>query len=132
VEMAVALVALLLAVLTVAVLYRWQEVAGRASGSGSGDIVAVGESASGEAISELAPMRTDSTPSAVGLPMPEKPFPGQRTPPCTRHGEVVIRDGCWYRLGDAPPPCKDDAYDWNGACFLPSYPARRKPTSQQP
>jgi hypothetical protein len=131
-EMAVAVVGLLLAVLTVAVFHRGQEVARTGSGSGGGDIVAVGDSASGAAISALAPMRTDSTPSAVGLPMPEKPFPGQRTPPCTRHGEVEIRGGCWYRLADALPPCKEDAYDWNRACYLPSYPARRHPTTQQP
>jgi hypothetical protein len=131
-EMAVALVMLLLAVLTAAVLYRGQEVARRDSAAGGGDIVAVGDSASGAAILALAPMRTDSAPPSVGLPMPEKPFPGQRTPPCTRHGEVEIRGGCWYALRDALPPCKEDAYDWNRACYLPSYPARRQPTSQPP
>jgi hypothetical protein len=131
-ELAVAWVALLLAMLTVAVLYPGQEVGRTGSGSGGGDIVAVGDSASGAAITELSPMRKDGTPSAVGLPMPEKPFPGQRTPPCTRHGEVEIRGGCWYRLADALPPCKEDAYDWNKACYLASYPARRQPTTQQP
>jgi hypothetical protein len=131
-EMAVALVGLMLAVLTVAVLYRGQDVARTASGSGGGDIVAVGDSANGAAVSALAPMRTNSTPSAVGLPMPEKPFPGQRTPPCNRNGEVELRGGCWYRLGDATLPCREDAYEWNRACYLPSYPARRQPTSQQP
>jgi hypothetical protein len=129
-EMAVALMGLLLAGLFVAVLYHEQDADKVATGSADGDIVAVGDSASGAATSELAPMRTDSTPRAVGLPMPEKPFPGQRTPPCTRHGEVEIRGGCWYALRDALPPCKEDAYDWNRACYLPSYPARRQPTSQ--
>jgi hypothetical protein len=131
-EMAVALVGLLIAVLTVAALYREQKIGETALGSGDGDIVAVGDSASGASISALAPMRTDGTLPAVGLPMPEKPYPGQRTPPCNRHGEVEIRGGCWYRLGDAPPPCTDDAYEWKKACYLPSYPARRQPTSQPP
>jgi hypothetical protein len=45
---------------------------------------------------------------------------------------VEIRGGCWYALRDALPPCKEDAYDWNRACYLPSYPARRQQTSQQP
>ncbi len=76
-EMAVALIGMLLAVLAVAVLYRGQEGGRTASGSGGGDIVAVGDSASGEAVSALAPVRTDGSPTAVGLPMPEKPFPGQ-------------------------------------------------------
>jgi hypothetical protein len=131
-EMAVAVVGLLLAVLTVAVLYRGREESRTLSGSGSGDIVAVGDNASSAAISALAPMRTDSKPSAVGLPMPEKPFPGQRTSPCNRNGEVELRGGCWYALRDATLPCREDAYDWNGACYLPSYPARRQPTTQQP
>ncbi len=131
-EMAVALVGLLLTMLTVVILHRRQEVARTAAGSGGGDIVAVGDSASGAPILALAPMRTDITPPAVGLPMPEKPFPGQRTPPCNRNGEVELRGGCWYRLGDATLPCREDAYEWNGACYLPSYPARRQQTSEQP
>jgi hypothetical protein len=135
-EMAVAIVGLLLAVLAVAVLYRGQEVTRKASGAGGGDIVAVGDSASGAAISELAPIRTDSMPLAVGLPMPENPFPGQRTPPCNRVGEVTIRGGCWYELARAKPPCKEvgkeDAYAWQGACYLPAYPHGRQPTSQPP
>jgi hypothetical protein len=130
-EMALAIVGLLLAVLTVAVLYRGQE-GKTASSADGGDIVAVGDSVSTMPVSALAPMRTDSAPSALGKPMPEKPFPGQRTPPCTRHGETEIRGGCWYALRDAPQPCKEDAYDWNGACYLPSYPARRQQTSQPP
>jgi len=131
-EMAVALVGLLLAVLTVAVLYRGPEVGKTTSGPGGDDIVAVGDGASRAAVLALAPMRTDSAPSAIGLHMPDKPFPGQRTPPCNRNGEVEVRGGCWYALRDATLPCREDAYDWNGACYLPSYPARRQPTTQQP
>jgi hypothetical protein len=125
----VALGGLLLAGLTVAGLYS--ESGGPKTGRGvrGGDSAAVGDSFSAAAAT-LAPMHTDGTPSAIGLPMPENPFPGQRTPPCTRHGEVVVCGGCWYRLADALPPCKEDAYDWNGACYLPSYPARRQQTSQ--
>jgi serine/threonine protein kinase len=130
-EMALAIVGLLLVVLTTVALYRGREDQAGSVADGS-DIVAVGDNANSRPISALAPMHTDGTPSAVGKPMPEKPFEGQRTPPCTRHGETEIRSGCWYALRDAPPPCREDAYDWNGACYLPSYPARRQPTSQPP
>ncbi|WP_224243490.1 serine/threonine-protein kinase [Hyalangium gracile] len=132
VEMAVALLGLLLAALSVALLYRGQGLAGMASAivSPKGERVAVGDSITPSAT--LAPMRSHELPSAIGLALPEKPFPGQRTPPCTRYGEVEIRGGCWYRLGDAPAPCKEDAYDWRGACYLPSYPPRRPSASGTP
>ncbi|HVG61092.1 MAG TPA: serine/threonine-protein kinase [Hyalangium sp.] len=135
-ELAVALVGLLLALLTVVALYQGPEAGKLGSGSGGGDIVAVGDSASAAVSPALAPMRTDGAPSAVGRSMPEKPFPGQRTPPCNRVGEVVIRGGCWFLLGAARPPCKEegkeDAYDWQGACYIPSYPHGRQPTSNPP
>lgn len=71
---------------------------------------------------------------AVGGPLPESPLDGQRKPPCDKFGEVTIRGGCWYLLGGAHPPCKDDAYDWKGACYMPSYPSQhpRQPTSDPP
>ncbi|MBN1210266.1 MAG: serine/threonine protein kinase [Myxococcaceae bacterium] len=124
----------LAALLVVAWLYgaRGMERATSGSDSREGGIVAVGDGAIAAPVSTLAPMPTAESRSAVGLPMREKPFEGQRKPPCTRHGEVEIRDGCWYRLADAPPPCKEDAYDWNGACYLPSFPTRRQPTSDPP
>src|SRR5690606_6609317 len=129
-EMALAFVGLLLAVLTVAALYRGPEVGKTGSGSGGGDIVAVGDSASAAVSPALAPARIEGAPPAVGRSMPEKPFSGQRTPPCNRVGEVAIRGGCWFRLADARPPCKEegkeDAYDWQGACYIPSYPHGRQ------
>jgi hypothetical protein len=131
VEMAMAIVGLLLAALTTVALYQWP-IGTTASSADGSDIVAVGDSASVMAVSELAPMRTDGTPRSVGLPMPEKPFEGQRTPPCNRNGEVALRGGCWYELARATLPCREDAYEWKGACYLPSYPARRQTTSQPP
>ncbi len=133
-EMAVALVGLLLAGLTVAWLFRGPEAAQVTSGRDSheGGVVAVGDSASTTPISTLAPMPAESRVPAVGQPLPEKPFPGQRTPPCTRNGEVELRGGCWYALRDATLPCREDAYEWKGACYLPSFPTRRQTTSQPP
>ncbi|MFL5346206.1 MAG: serine/threonine protein kinase [Hyalangium sp.] len=130
VEVAMAFLGLLLAGLTVACLYRRPEVAQVTSDKDSREhgFVAVGDSASTTPASTLAPMSKDSRVPAVGLPL-EKPFPGQRTPPCTRYGEVELRGGCWYRLGDAPAPCREDAYEWKNACYLPSFPTRRQTTS---
>jgi serine/threonine protein kinase len=91
-------------------------------------IIAVGDSRLDAPIATLSTEFTDRMP-AVGLPMPEGPFPGQRKPPCNKHGEMEIRGGCWYALRDGPPPCKEDAYDWDGACYLPSFPPRRRPAS---
>lgn len=129
-EMAMAWSGLAAAVLLVlgVFLANGGTLAGR--GPHGGDTVAMGDTVSAAAAASLAPTRTDGATAAIGLPMPEKPFPGQRTPPCARNGEVVIRGGCWYRLGDAKLPCREDAYDWNAACYLPSYPARRPDTSQ--
>lgn len=120
-ELAVALLGLLLAGILVAWLLPGQRealfVSSRASREGGR--AAVGDSAEATPASALAPMLTESQVKAVGLPLPENPFPGQRRPPCNRYGEVEIRGGCWYRLGDAPSPCREDAYDWKGACYLP-------------
>jgi hypothetical protein len=78
-------------------------------------------------------MLTNDTKRVIGLPMPEKPLPSQNKPPCKRIGEVEIRGGCWHRVADAKPPCKEegkeDAYEWKGVCYVPSYPAGREPTS---
>jgi hypothetical protein len=130
-EAAVAVMGLLFAGLTAAWLYRGTATVPASSGSAShqSERVAVGDSAEATAASTLAPVLTDETRRAVGLPMPEEPFPGQRTPPCDRNGEEVIRGGCWYMLGTARLPCRDDAYEWKGACYLPSYPPRRPTTS---
>ncbi|MDC0713727.1 serine/threonine-protein kinase [Stigmatella sp. ncwal1] len=68
----------------------------------------------------------------IGLPMPERPFPGQRKPPCDRKGESEIRGGCWYPIKNTEPPCGEDAVDWQGGCFVPSLPRKREPTSGEP
>ncbi|MFL5349151.1 MAG: serine/threonine-protein kinase, partial [Hyalangium sp.] len=131
VEMAVAFLGLLLTGLTVACLYRGPEV-GRGTASKDSHergFVAVGDSASTAPASTLAPMPPESREPTIGQPLPENPFPGQRTPPCTRNGEVELRGGCWYALRDATLPCREDAYEWKGACYLPSFPTRRQTTS---
>jgi hypothetical protein len=131
-EVAVALLVLLLAGLLVTWLHRGQELAHSAADRDSRKAgrVAVGDSTA--PAWTLAPIRNKDTRQAVGLPMPEEPFPDQRKPPCNRNGEVEIRGGCWYRLGDATLPCRDTAYEWKGACYLPSGHARRQPAAHPP
>ncbi|MDY7227193.1 serine/threonine protein kinase [Hyalangium rubrum] len=131
-ELAVALLGLLLAGLTVAWLHRGQDMAPVASNRSSQEdgSVAVGDSVT--PASALATMLTDTKVPAVGLPLPANPFPGQRRPPCNKYGEVELRGGCWYALRDAQSPCREDAYDWKGDCYLPSFPPRRQPTAHPP
>jgi hypothetical protein len=130
--MAVAFSGLLLAGLTVAWLYRGQEVAQAAAErrSREGKSVALGDSAI--PVRELASIPTENRKKGVGLPMPETPFPDQRKPPCNRNGEVELRGGCWFVLRDATPPCSESAYEWKKACYVPSELPRRQPTSHPP
>jgi hypothetical protein len=64
--------------------------------------------------------------------MPKGPFPGQLRTPCKDDYEEEIRGGCWVELGKKKPPCGDKSYEWNGACYWPSFPAKRPDTSDKP
>ncbi|MBN1203801.1 MAG: serine/threonine protein kinase [Myxococcaceae bacterium] len=136
VEGVVAAAGLLFVSFVVALLYRGPQ-RGQSSAqrdAREGGVVAVGDSDS--AASKQASAPSDGAGRTLGSPMPEKPLPGQRKPPCNRTGEVAIRGGCWYALRDARPPCKEegkeDAYAWEGACYGPSFPVQRPPTSSPP
>ncbi len=124
-------VGVLLTGLTLAVQWRFQESIGSML-DGERHRVAVGDDASSSGAGGTPP-RDDTSKKRIGLPLPEQPFPGQNKPPCKKTGEAEIRGACWYRLADAKPPCKEegkeDAYAWKGACYGPSYPAGREPTS---
>jgi hypothetical protein len=69
--------------------------------------------------------------SAVGLPMPKKPQPGQRKPPCER-GETAIYGACWVHVGREAPPCGQRMFDHEGGCYFASYDAPPQPTSANP
>ncbi len=94
-----------------------------------GGTVAVGDAAVASPVTILAPVPSFSLPPGLSLPMPDRPFPGQRKPPCNRKGEVELRGGCWYELARVKSPCDEDAYDYKGACYLPSFPVQRPHTS---
>ncbi|WP_245767802.1 serine/threonine-protein kinase [Stigmatella erecta] len=69
--------------------------------------------------------------AGVGLGMPKNPFPGQRRPPCRPQYEREINGGCWSPPRDAPPPpCVDNAFDWQDGCYIPVLEIRRPSTSE--
>jgi eukaryotic-like serine/threonine-protein kinase len=93
--------------------------------------VSVGDSAMSPAIATPAPAFQDDRVPTLALPLPEKPFPGQRQPPCTPRIETALRGACWVVL-KMRPPCGDNAYEWEGTCYIPSLSPARQPTSSPP
>jgi hypothetical protein len=124
----------LLVLALVFVTMRWkggEPQAGAKVGSREGRSISVGDSAISPAISTPDPkLQSDSVPT-LARPLPEKPFPGQRQPPCIPRIEAVIRGVCWVELG-ATPPCGNNAYEWEGKCYIPSISPPRQPTSNLP
>jgi hypothetical protein len=68
---------------------------------------------------------------ALGLPMPKKPQPGQRKPPCER-GETAINGACWFRIGGEASPCGQKMFDHETGCYVASYDGQPQPTSANP
>jgi len=127
---AVGAVALLLALLVGGVLHRAHEVLGDAAAEGAS--VAVGDSPLRTPSETPAAKKQDARVPAVGQALPEKPLPWQRKPPCDKNGQVEIRGGCWHR-SDGKPPCAEDAYTWQGACYVPATASRhQQPTADPP
>jgi hypothetical protein len=93
--------------------------------------VSVGDSAMSPVIATPAPQPQRGGVPAVARPLPEKPFPSQRQPPCAPRIEAAIRGVCWVELG-AKPPCGNIAYEWEGKCYIPSISPPRQPTSNPP
>ncbi|MBN1208917.1 MAG: serine/threonine protein kinase [Myxococcaceae bacterium] len=128
---AVAVLALLLVLLVAGVPQHGHEVLGSVAAEGAS--VAVADSPL-RASSGARTLRSwAARASAVAQPLPEEPLPDQRRPPCDKNGQTEIRGGCWYRAGTAKPPCAEDAYAWQGACYVPVSASRRKqPTAAPP
>lgn len=84
-------------------------------------------------VSAMARVEVPINGDRIGLPMPESPFRNQRrAPSCRPPLEAAINTGCWIRLADVKPPCRDMGYEWKGSCYLPSYQPPRSPTSDRP
>ena len=89
---------------------------------------------------EAALANAQNVPKAVlpkllsfGRPMPSKPFPGQRRPPCEARIEREIHGACWLGpIEDQRPPCGERMFDYEGKCFLASYDQSPQPTSEPP
>jgi eukaryotic-like serine/threonine-protein kinase len=67
----------------------------------------------------------------VGVPMPKKPFDGQRKPPCDPDTEIAVMGACWAVL-KKEAPCGPKAFDYEGRCLRASFDAPRQPTSDPP
>jgi hypothetical protein len=110
---------------------RGKHQAGARIGSHKNRSVSVGDSVMSPAISTpAAEPQSDSVPT-LARPLPEKPFPGQRQPPCIPRIEAALRGVCWVVL-DTKPPCGNNAYEWEGKCYIPSINLPRQPTSNPP
>jgi hypothetical protein len=64
--------------------------------------------------------------------LPKQPLPRQRRPPCRGDDVEVIHGACWIRLRGVKPPCGDDEYLWQGACYSPLLGSARIPTTDKP
>ena len=93
--------------------------------------VSVGDSAMSPSNAMPAPEPQGDKVPALSRPLPEKPLPGQRQPPCTPRTEIVLRGVCWMELG-VKPPCGTTAYEWEGKCYFPAFSTARQPTSNPP
>jgi serine/threonine protein kinase len=66
-------------------------------------------------------------------PVPQTPLKDQRRAPhCVPDVEATINGGCWVEVPTVKPPCKDPLYEWQGTCYVPSFPRLRRPTSEPP
>jgi hypothetical protein len=79
-------------------------------------------------------IRSSDAPAPViqGFPMPNKPFEGQKKPPCdAKRAEVEIHGGCWMEIARRPP-CSEGAAEYQGKCYVAVGAAPRAPTSIDP
>lgn len=99
----------------------------RSAGGKDAATAELGEAALAERVETAAPERERG---GISRDMPKDPLPGQRRPPC-EFPEVELRNGCWWLLGNATPPCGKRGYAWKNKCYLPSYEPPRPSTSGQ-
>jgi eukaryotic-like serine/threonine-protein kinase len=66
----------------------------------------------------------------IGRDLPNKPFPGQRRPPC-KPPAIEVNGGCWAPSEKAPP-CGEQSVEWKKACYWPILEFPRPSTSESP
>ncbi|WP_309888843.1 hypothetical protein [Archangium sp.] len=62
---------------------------------------------------------TDGGLLALARPMPSKPYPGQRRPPCVPRAEVEINGGCWVPHAEKAP-CPESLFEHQDKCYTVS------------
>jgi hypothetical protein len=79
------------------------------------------------------PVNPEEVLPVIGLEMPRTPFKGQRTPgrdgKCPWRSETPINGGCWMGM-KMEPPCGQEAYEYEGVCYRPTFPAKPEPRSE--
>jgi hypothetical protein len=67
----------------------------------------------------------------LARPLPQKPYKGQRRPPCKPRIEVELIGACWvpHKLR---APCPEDLYEYQGECFTASMASPPQPRSLEP
>ncbi|MFP2926885.1 serine/threonine protein kinase [Pyxidicoccus sp. 3LG] len=96
-----------------------------------GGTVAVGDSA---LTPQVSPMPAPVAWTTIAVEVPPKPFPGQKRPDangrCPGRSQVPIHGGCWIKVTVDPKDCgKEEAYVYQGGCYLPVLRPPRPPTS---
>jgi serine/threonine protein kinase len=88
----------------------------------------------GDGFSSVAPAEEMRPHESAGfaVDVPKTPLDGQLRAPC-RPRQLEILGGCWYEApGRVKPPCEQGSYEWEGNCYVPLYPPRREPASDEP
>jgi hypothetical protein len=73
-----------------------------------------------EPLDEMALLETtDGGLLALARPLPSKPYPGQKRPPCKPRLEVEFNGGCWVPHKEKAP-CPEDLFEVQGQCYMAS------------
>jgi hypothetical protein len=68
----------------------------------------------------------------VAEPIPKKPDPGQKRPPCDGPDQRAINGACYVPVPSQSPPC-EGLFEHDGICYAPlQATTRRQPTSEEP
>jgi hypothetical protein len=71
---------------------------------------------------------TDGGVLALSRPMPSKPYPGQKRPPCKPRLEMELNGGCWVPH-EEKAPCHEDLFEHQGKCYMASMQPPKMPQS---
>jgi hypothetical protein len=71
---------------------------------------------------------TDGGVLALARPMPSKPYPGQKRPPCKPRLELELNGGCWVPH-EEKAPCLEELFEHQGKCYMASMQPPKMPQS---